>query len=214
MPRRRASSPSEWVRIAEAVSMVGKLEKRPERVAEILIQALADGSLLARADQIRTEDTDGSEERRNHIVPPHIWSQGPIPPLGHMFWIAGDIRVVPPPVPPGSRVWIEGHPIDAPFGALLPIYTVRGLRVSRAGLFALCRSLGGDPGRGRRPGTGSLAAADEPFLLEMEELIDIGAAPSVYAAACRVGIRAAGPGTVESRIKRLARRYKARFPER
>jgi hypothetical protein len=64
--------------------------------------------------------------------------------------------------------------------------------------------------RGRTPGAGSYVDADRSLLQEMATLIANGRAASVDAAAKMVAEHASGGGSVESKAKRLARRYAAR----
>jgi hypothetical protein len=67
------------------------------------------------------------------------------------------------------------------------------------------------PRRGRKKGTGSFAAIDEPRLEEMAKLIQEGRAASPEAAALQVAPRAHGTGTLKSRVDRLAKRYRAKY---
>jgi len=68
------------------------------------------------------------------------------------------------------------------------------------------------PSRGRRPGSGSLAALDAPLVAEMKRLIDSRTAPSVHAAAFAVVQNARGSGTDKSRVHRLIKRFNATHP--
>jgi hypothetical protein len=63
---------------------------------------------------------------------------------------------------------------------------------------------------GRPPGSGSWRLADEPLLMEMQQLIHTGKATSPFSAAGQVVGKAAGGSTDESKIRRLVRRYKSR----
>jgi hypothetical protein len=65
-------------------------------------------------------------------------------------------------------------------------------------------------GVGRPRGSGSWDLADQPLLREMQELIVTGKASSPFNAANQVVQKAAGSGTIESKIRRLERRYMAR----
>jgi hypothetical protein len=60
--------------------------------------------------------------------------------------------------------------------------------------------------RGRPFGSGWLSS-DQPLLREMARLIATGKASSPYNAAHQVASKAAGGGTLESRVRRLERRY-------
>jgi hypothetical protein len=62
--------------------------------------------------------------------------------------------------------------------------------------------------KGRPRGAGSLAEADQPLLHEMRDLLKAGKAYSIWAAAGEVADCAEGGGTIESKRKRLAKRYK------
>ena len=62
---------------------------------------------------------------------------------------------------------------------------------------------------GRPKGSGSMAAADEPLLQEMRQLISAGEAFSANGAAIAVASKAKGAGTQDSRAARLAKRYLA-----
>ncbi len=63
--------------------------------------------------------------------------------------------------------------------------------------------------RGRPSGSGSWADADAPLVDKMRELIEAGNAKSPNDAASKVAREARGSGTVESKITRLAKRYRA-----
>jgi len=65
--------------------------------------------------------------------------------------------------------------------------------------------------RGRPAGVGSLAGLDSPLIAEMHAWIGEGDGRSTFAAAQRVAERAAGGGTLESKVKRLAARYSEKF---
>lgn len=62
--------------------------------------------------------------------------------------------------------------------------------------------------RGRKPGQGSYASVDAPFLLEMSLIISQGRAASPEEAARQVAPRAFGYGTDDSKAERLARRFR------
>ena len=66
---------------------------------------------------------------------------------------------------------------------------------------------------GRPVGSGSFEATDEPLLEEMRAAILERTAHSPSAAAYQVAERADGAGTLESKVKRLARRYSEKFSE-
>ena len=61
---------------------------------------------------------------------------------------------------------------------------------------------------GRKKGSGSFAALDEPLLEEMNKMISSRSALSVWAAAQEMAAKAAGAGTIESKAKRLVRGYR------
>jgi hypothetical protein len=65
--------------------------------------------------------------------------------------------------------------------------------------------------KGRPRGSGSWEVADQPLLTAMHELIQRGAAKSALDAASRVVETAAGAGSRESKITRLAKRYNKQF---
>lgn len=200
--------------MAEALRTVRKVAKPLGEAAAIFVCTLADGSLLGRAEYLRMGDGEGAIEYRKHIVPPSVWTSDLIPPPGHSFWLSGDVRILSKPYPDGARLQIEGIPISIPFGAVTPIITIRGLRVSRDGLVALCRSLSGATGRGRPKGAGSFAEDDDVLMSKMHRLVTDGGALSASEAAKEVVSKAAGAGTPESKIKRLTKRYYQRFPKR
>jgi hypothetical protein len=63
---------------------------------------------------------------------------------------------------------------------------------------------------GRKKGQGSLDNMDSPFIEEMRRLLQAGKAPSPEAAAKLVAHRAHGTSTFESKVDRLAKKYRAR----
>ena len=65
------------------------------------------------------------------------------------------------------------------------------------------------PRTGRKPGDGSYSRFDEPLLAEMQAHMDEGRAPSPEAAAKLVASKAYGGGTKESKVDRLAKRFRA-----
>lgn len=67
-----------------------------------------------------------------------------------------------------------------------------------------------EAGRMSRAGQGSYAHLDEPFLVEMQELIDSGKATTAHGAARMIAHRAPGNGVEESKIHRLADRFRSR----
>ena len=66
------------------------------------------------------------------------------------------------------------------------------------------------PVRGRPPGSGSWAHADDPLLVEMRHLIQSGA-KSACDAALKVADRAPGAGEFQSKRTRLAKRYRTKI---
>ena len=62
--------------------------------------------------------------------------------------------------------------------------------------------------RGRKPGDGSYDEVDQPLLDEMQELIKRGKAVSPEAAARLVAHKAFGKATFESKVDRLAKKYR------
>ena len=64
---------------------------------------------------------------------------------------------------------------------------------------------------GRKPGSGSFKHADEPLFQEMLKLIKSDAAASPEAAAKLVASRAKGSGTLESKVDRLAKAFRAKY---
>lgn len=207
-----AEQQSAWLTMGEALTSLRKAGRHPEEAAAILFRVLAEGSLLGRAEYILVDSSDGATEYRDHIVPAGVLALGPIPPLGHDFWIKGDVRVCPAPVPDGAVVTIGGRTFDAPLGCLLPIFTIRGLRVPRDGVDAICRSLRPPKNMGRRQGVGGFAKDDQPLIVEMHRLLTEGTAGSVHAAAVAVASRAKGGSQVESKVKRLIGRYGTTYP--
>lgn len=213
MTKKRMPGQSAWLTMAEAMAALARAGKHPEEASAILLRALALGVLLGRAQHVVTEYTDGTTEYRDHIVPAWVWANCPLPPLGHDFWRIGDLQVRPAPLPDGSTVDIGGQIIAFPLGGLLPITTIRGLKVSGVGVLALCRALGGSKGLGRRRGVGGYAKADEPLVREMHQLRAEGSAASIHAAAVAVAPRAKGSRQFESKVRRLVERYRATFPD-
>jgi hypothetical protein len=72
------------------------------------------------------------------------------------------------------------------------------------------KTFGTQKRRGRKPGSGSMETADEPFLVEMHRLIESGSATSPDDAARQVAKGARG-ASVESIQTRLAKRYRKKF---
>jgi hypothetical protein len=70
---------------------------------------------------------------------------------------------------------------------------------------------GADSTRGRPKGAGSFSKADEPLLVEMHEMISRQEAFSPTEAAGKLASKAQGPGTPESKAKRLVVRYKGKY---
>ena len=62
--------------------------------------------------------------------------------------------------------------------------------------------------RGRAKGSGSFAIADAPLIAEMRALIACGKALTPHGAAVQLAENAVGGGTLDSRITRLANRYR------
>jgi hypothetical protein len=77
------------------------------------------------------------------------------------------------------------------------------------------RRLWPEPGyktrRGRKPGSGTLAAEDEDLIRQMLMLVREGF--SAWRAADRFAAKAAGHGTHQSKQMRLYRRFRAAYPE-
>lgn len=90
--------------------------------------------------------------------------------------------------------------------AYIPPHIVRKLITGSEGGVAA-------PRQGRTIGSGTFAIADEPLLREMRKLIGSGHANSPHGAARLVAERARGNATFESKVARLARAYRSRFPE-
>lgn len=199
--------------MGEAMAAVRAAGKQPEEAAAILFAALARGTLIGRADHVRMECTDGVTEYHDHVVPAGVLDLGPMPPLGHPFWSTGDVQVRPAPLPDGSEVRIAGQTIVVPLGGLLPVFTIRGLRVPQEAVDAICRSLGASTKIGRRKGIGGFASEDEPLIREMHELRTERAGTSVHAAAVVVASKAQGRSLFESKVRRLVDRYRAAFPD-
>ena len=65
---------------------------------------------------------------------------------------------------------------------------------------------------GRPPGSGSFEMVDRSLIEEMRRQIESGAAKSALDAAGKVVDRAKGAGTIESKLTRLAKRYRKCFP--
>jgi hypothetical protein len=159
------------------------------------------------------ECTDGVTEYHDHVVPAGVLDLGPMPPLGHPFWITGDVRVCPAPLPDGGTVTFAGQTIVVPLGGLLPVYTIRGLRVPQDAVHAICRSLAASSKIGRRKGIGGYASGDEALIREMHELRTERAGTSVHAAAVAVASKAQGRSLFESKVRCLVDRYRAALPD-
>ena len=193
---------------------LGQLRKLPEEAASILYQQLIEGLLENRSDSVRMDFMgELPAELVNRPVPAAILSACPIPPLGHSFWTRGDVQFTPESASQAFGRLSSTGMEDLSLDPLQPLITITGLKMSGDGLDSLCRAIKGDKGRGRRKGAGSLETMDEPLLQKMRPLIQSHAVASISQAAAKVVNRAAGAGTVESKIKRLARRYNERFPE-
>lgn len=65
-------------------------------------------------------------------------------------------------------------------------------------------------GKKSRAGQGSFARLDEPFLIEMQQLIDSGKATTAHGAARMIAHRAPGNAVEESKVHRLADRFRSR----
>jgi hypothetical protein len=65
-----------------------------------------------------------------------------------------------------------------------------------------------------RAGAKSFEELDQPLIDEMHKLITNKHAHSITAAAGMVRDKAKGTGTPESKVKRLERRYKKKYPPR
>jgi hypothetical protein len=193
-----------WMTMGDAMAVLKQAKLLPEEATAFVHRHLAAGALLARADTIRTEYFNGEEITHSQWeVPAAVWGYCRLPPLGHLFWISGDVQFQPP------------RKMDAlSLSPIPPTITILGARVSAEGLAALVRTIAGARGRGRRKGAGSLAEADGPLVLEMHALVSSRAVPSVYQAAARLAKGAKGGGTEESKAKRLIILYRKRFPTR
>jgi hypothetical protein len=200
-----------WITMAAAMSALREAGKLPEESIGIIFEGLVDGSLLGRADSMDTEFSDGTDDHRvDQYVDSGIWSLVPRPPpLGHLFWLKGDLRVDSQWHDAGT-ISIGGCVIDLPLGAPLPAITIRGLRLSGDAVRALCRSFERQPNVGRRKGVGGYAKDDEPLVAEMREQILAGA--SLHAAAVSVADKAKGVSQPASKVKRLIDHYRATFP--
>jgi hypothetical protein len=139
-----------------------------------------------------------------------MWSLVTRPPLGHLFWLKGDVRVGPQWHDAGT-ITIGGRVIDLPLGAFLPAFTIRGLRLSGDAVQALCRSFERQPNVGRRKGVGGYAKDDAPLVAEMREHTLSGA--SLHAAAVAVADKAKGVSQHASKVKRLIAHYRTTFPD-
>jgi hypothetical protein len=118
--------------MAQAMATVREVGKHPEEAAATLFRAHGRGTLIGQADHVLVEyPNEGTEEYRDHVVPAGVLDLCPMPPLGHAFWRTGDIQIRPAPLPDGSVVDIARQNIEAPLGALLTVYTIRGFRVPR-----------------------------------------------------------------------------------
>src|SRR4051812_44054542 len=96
---------SSWMTMAESMIALRQAGTLPEESARIIFQGLVEGSLLGRADSIETEYSDGTRDlRRDQYVEIGLWRLISQPPLGHLFWIRGDIRVGPVVVDDGPVV--------------------------------------------------------------------------------------------------------------
>jgi hypothetical protein len=200
-----------WITMAAAMVALREAGKLPEESVRLIFDGLVDGSLLGRADSMDTEYSDGTHDHRvDQYVDTGIWGLVARPPLGHLFWLKGDVRVGPLWHDAGT-ISIGGRVINLPLGGLLPAFTIRGLRLSDDAVLALCRSFERQPKIGRRKGAGGYAKDDEPLVAEMREQILSGT--SLHAAAVAVAGRANGVSQFTSKVKRLMTHYRATFPD-
>lgn len=197
--------------MAAAMFALREAGKLPEESVRMIFEGLVEGSLLARADSIETEYSDGTSDRRtDQHVDTGIWRLTTLPPLGHLFWLKGDVRVNPVWHKEGT-IAIGGRVIDLPLGGLLPAFTIRGLRLSGDAVQAMCRSFERQPNLGRRKGVGGYFKDDAPLVAKMCEQILSGA--SLHAAAVAVADKAKGVSHQASKVKRLIDHYRATFPD-
>jgi hypothetical protein len=214
-PTRMVQRGSAWLSMRRARAALARTGKRPGEAVALIHQMLSKGSWTNRAARVHIDfPNEPPGEWTNQQVPAEILNACPLPPLGHVFWKSGDVQFS---LLPASEA--PGHPFSAADNALSldpipPLVTISGLKVSSNELEALCRTIRGTQGRGRRKGAGSFAGMDEHILAQMRELLIAKAVASASEAASRFVESAAGGGTRESKIKRLAKRYWERYPER
>lgn len=202
---------ADWITMAAAMFALREAGKRPEESVRIIFEGLVEGSLLGRADSMETECSDGKRDHRtDQYVDVGIWRLISRPPLGHLFWLTGDVRVNPVWHDAGTIV-IGGRAIHLPLGGLLPAFTIRGLRLPGDAVRAFCRSFERQPNVGRRKGAGGYFKDDAPLVAEMREQILAGA--SLHAAAVGVADKAKGVSQHASKVKRLIDHYRATFPD-
>lgn len=214
MAAKRAAEPTEWITPGDGLGALLKAGRRPDEARVILFRGLQSESFLGRAQRIVSEYSDGIvTEHLDHAVPGQVWQRCPLPPYGHLFWLAGDIRVDPMPLPDGSVVMVHGEPTDLQFGYLPPIVTVTGFRIPLYAVMELGGVFNLSPGRGRRQGVGGFAKADAPLIAKMHRLLQSKKVNSVHAAAVQMAPKAAGAGEQEAKVRRLTERYKAAFPD-
>ena len=200
-----------WITIAAAMFALRKVGKLPDESARIVFAGLVEGSLLGRADSMKIEYSDGTRDHRtDQYVDTGLWRLITQPPLGHLFWLKGDVRINPVWHKEG-KITIGGRVIDLPLGGYLPAFTIRGLRLADDAVQAMCRSFERQPKVGRRKGVGGYFKDDAPLVAKMRELILSGA--SLHAAAVAVADKAKGGGQHASKVKRLIDHYRATFPD-
>jgi hypothetical protein len=189
-----------------------KVGLHPEEARATLWRGLRLETFMGRASRIVTAYTDGTTEHLDHMVPCDVWRDCPTPPFGHTFWTAGNIRVPLQPIPDGATAVIGGRVMHLPFGALLPVVTVTGLKIPTLAVIALGGVLARVGGRGRRKGVGGYAKDDGPLIDKMHRLLSRRSPPSLHAAAVAVAEKAKGSRQLESKVRRLMDRYRQKFP--
>lgn len=214
MAAKRAAEPPEWITPGDGLGALIKAGRRPDKARVILFQGLQTEAFLGRAQRVVSEYSDGViTEHLDHAVPGQVWQRCPLPPFGHRFWLAGDIRVDPEPLPEGAVAMVHSNPVDLPFGYLPPVVTVTGFRIPLYAIIELGGAFDQPPGRGRRQGVGGYAKADAPLIEEMHRLLQEEVVASVHAAAVQLAPKAVGNGEPDAKVRRLMDRYRAAFPD-
>lgn len=161
----------------------------------------SDPALLSRAlDWLHQRLFKGGKGRLKSYV---LTDTGDLEPIPHAEW--------------GSKKWdkaVSSGRIDFIIGVSPLGSGVIPIKVSGRVVFRtkdVKSALGKNKRRGPVKGTGSLEKADKPLIEKMHRLIINEDAKSVHDAANQVAGRAKGSGTIESRIKRLERRYRKHF---